>query len=76
MSESTSLPLLTGRVTLSEALGEEDNMLEKLSYPEKRLEFCAYLHDHADEIETIVSHHLCVPRDSVRTPWVDEWIHG
>jgi len=71
-----SLPLLTGRITLSEALDEEDNVLEKLSYPEKRLDFCSYLHTHTDEIKAIVSHHLGVPKDACQVPWVDEWLHG
>ena len=76
MLPSTSLPLLNGRITLSEALDEEDAILEKLSYPEKRLNFCDYLYTHAEEIESIVSHHLRVSRDSCRVPWVDECIHG
>ncbi|ODA83558.1 hypothetical protein RJ55_02072 [Drechmeria coniospora] len=75
-SPCTSLPLLTGRITLSEALEEEDNILGKLTYPEKRLNFCSHLHVHAKEIETIVSHHLHVPGETCRVPWVDEWIHG
>ncbi|KAM4059099.1 aminoglycoside phosphotransferase [Hirsutella rhossiliensis] len=76
MPPCASLPLLAGRITLSEALDAEDDILEKLSYPEKRLDFCSHLHAHADEIETIVSHHLHVSRDSCRAPWVDEWVHG
>ncbi|RSL84258.1 hypothetical protein CDV31_016724 [Fusarium ambrosium] len=76
MSPSSSLPLLTGRIALSEALEEEDDVLEKLSYPEKRLNFCNYLHAHTNEIESIVSHHLGIPRASCRVPWVDEWTHG
>lgn len=76
MSPSITLPLLTGKITLSEALDEEDDILEKLSYPEKRLNFCNYLHAHANQIESIVSHHLRISRDSCRAPWVNEWIHG
>lgn len=76
MSPSITLPLLTGKITLSEALDEEDDILEKLSYPEKRLNFCNYLHAHANEIESIVSHHLSISRDLCRAPWVNEWIHG
>lgn len=71
-----TLPLLKGSITLSEALEEEDDILQKLSYPEKRLDFCAYLHTHSKEIEAIVSHHLGVPRDSCHVPWVDKWVHG
>ncbi|RHZ69166.1 hypothetical protein CDV55_106186 [Aspergillus turcosus] len=76
MSPATSLPLLTGSITLSDALDEEDNVLERLSYPEKRLDFCKYLFTHTNTIKAIVSHHLRIPEDSCRVPWVDEWLHG
>lgn len=76
MSSSTSLPLLAGGITLSEALDEEDDILKKLTYPEKRLDFCGYLHAHAKDMEAVVSHHLHVSREACRTPWVNEWIHG
>lgn len=76
MSQSKSLPLLNGSITLSEALDEEVDIIEKLSYPEKRLDFCCHLQSHANEIETIVSHHLRIPGDSCRASWVNEWIHG
>lgn len=76
MSPFTSLPLLAGRITLSEALDEEDDILRKLTYPEKRLDFCSYLHAHAKELETIVSHHLHISRETCRAPYVDEWMHG
>ncbi|KAL2256487.1 hypothetical protein VTK26DRAFT_1598 [Humicola hyalothermophila] len=76
MATSVSLPLLTGKITLSEALDEEDNILEKLSYPEKRLDFCAYLYTHANDIKAIVAHHVAVTRESCKIPWVDEWLHG
>lgn len=76
MSTHASLPLLTSRITLSEALDEEDNVLQKLSYPEKRLDFRSYLHAHANDIEAIVSHHTAGPRKSCKIPWVDEWLPG
>ena len=73
---SLSLPLLTGDITLSEALADESDVLQQLAYPEQRLAFYGFLRAHAGEIESIVSHHLGVPRNSCRAPWVDEWIHG
>lgn len=76
MSRSGSLPLLAGAITLSEALDDETDVIRKLSYPEKRLDFYQFLRAHAGEIESIVSHHLGVSRDSCRTPWIDEWVHG
>ncbi|RMZ76687.1 hypothetical protein DV738_g4851, partial [Chaetothyriales sp. CBS 135597] len=76
MSRMEPLPLLTGTITLSEALDDEADVLRKLTYPEKRLDFYQFLHAHAREIEAIVSHHLGLSAGSCRTPWVSEWVHG
>ncbi|KAL2755358.1 hypothetical protein ACRALDRAFT_1076969 [Sodiomyces alcalophilus JCM 7366] len=76
MTEFKPLPLLAGAITFSEAVDDETDVLRKLSYPEKRLDFYQFLHTHASDIETIVSHHLGVSRDTCRVPWVDEWVHG
>lgn len=76
MPTATSLPSLKGKITLSEALNAEDNVLEKLSYPSKRLGFCRYLHNHGKEIEAIVAQHFAVPTQSCTVPWVNEWLLG
>lgn len=76
MSQLEARPLLSGKITLSEAIDDESDVLRKLSYPEKRLDFYQFLQAHASEIQTIVSHHLGIPRDSCRTPWINEWLHG
>lgn len=76
MSTPASLPLLKGRITLAEALSSEDDMLERLSYPKKRLDFFCHLFDHRADIESIVSHHLGVPKASCRISEVEEWVHG
>lgn len=71
-----SLPLLTGTITLSKALNDETDVLRKLTYPEKRLDFYELLHTHAGTIEGIVSYHLGVSKGACRVPWVDEWVHA
>ena len=74
---SHSLPLLRRTITLSEALDEDDDILNELSYPDKRLEFYCYLYQHRKDIEDIVAFHLGVPKDAC-TVAVEfrEWVHG
>lgn len=76
MASSTTLPLLAGKITLSDALEDENDILEQLSYPAKRSDFCADLVTHSDDIKDIVSHHLGVSGASCQVPAVEEWIHG
>jgi hypothetical protein len=72
-----SLPLLKKSITLEEALGEDDDILHELSYPEKWLDFFYYLVQHRREIEAIVSFHLGVPKDVCKVAEeFREWIHG
>jgi hypothetical protein len=52
-----SLLLLKKTITLQEALGEEEDILHELPYPEKRLDFFYYLFQRRREIEAIVSLH-------------------
>ncbi|KAL2130598.1 hypothetical protein VTI74DRAFT_6197 [Chaetomium olivicolor] len=59
MSTHASLPLLTNRIALSEALDQEDSVLVKLSSPEKRLDFFCHLHTHTYDIKATASHHSC-----------------
>lgn len=76
MASSTTLPLLAGKITLSDALEDENDILEQLSYPAKRSDFYADLVTHSDDIKDIVSHHLGVSGASCQVPAVEEWIHG
>jgi len=71
-----SLPLLKKTITLDEALREDDNILQELSYPEKRLDFFYYLFQHRTEIEAIVSFHLGVSKDVCKAGEFKEWVHG
>ncbi|KAH7157503.1 hypothetical protein B0J13DRAFT_171481 [Dactylonectria estremocensis] len=76
MASSTTLPLLAGKISLSDALDDENDILEQLSYPAKRSNFYDDLVTHSDDIKDIVSRHLGVSGASCQVPAVDEWIHG
>lgn len=72
-----SLPLLKKSITLNEALKEDANILQELSYPEKRLDFFFYLFQDRAEIETIVASHLGVTKDFCKVAAdFKEWVHG
>ncbi len=72
-----SLPLLNKTITLQEALDEDDDVLQQLSYPEKRLDFFYYLFQHRKEIEAIVSFHLGITNDTCKVAEdFREWVHG
>lgn len=53
-----TLPLLHGNVTLESALDSDDNMLQRIAYPDLRFEFYLSLFKRRSDIEAIVSHHL------------------
>jgi hypothetical protein len=55
-----TFPLLHGNVTLESALDSDDNMLQRLAYPDLRFEFYLSLFKRRSDIEAIVSHHLCL----------------
>jgi hypothetical protein len=59
---SHSLPLLKRTTTLNEALDEDADILQELSYPVKWIDFYCYLIQHGKDVEDIVSFHLGVPR--------------
>lgn len=63
-------------VTLSQALDDEHDILQALSFPEKRLDFACELFTRFDQIQSIVANHLCVPESACRMPAVQDWIHG
>lgn len=71
-----TLPLLTGSITLSEALAEDEDVIQDLSYPEKRLDFWVHLHSCRPQIEQAISQHLNIPPADFRLAEVEEWIHG
>lgn len=71
-----SLPLIKGRITLSESLDNDDDILLELSYPEKRLDFYCYLYERREEIEAVTAFLLGISRAACRVGEIKEWIHG
>ncbi|KAK4154210.1 hypothetical protein C8A00DRAFT_43010 [Chaetomidium leptoderma] len=73
---NNTLPLLKGIITLGEALGEDQDVIHQLSYPEKRAIFYVYLDRRRALIADIVSRHLSIPLGTFHLGEVKEWIHG
>ncbi|KAJ5462349.1 hypothetical protein N7530_010554 [Penicillium desertorum] len=75
---SRVLPLLHGGdQSLSTALDDDDNVVQELSYPERRLEFYIYLYQHRTSIESIVSYHMNLnEKQTCRVGEVKEWLAG
>ncbi|KAL4885175.1 hypothetical protein BJY04DRAFT_231781 [Aspergillus karnatakaensis] len=72
-----ALPLLRRQITLSDALADDDNVLQELSYPEQRFEFYLYLYQQRTVIESIVSYHLNLNKNQTcRVGEVKDWIAG
>jgi len=71
------LATLSGEITLDEALQEERNMLHRLTYWQKKFDFLLYLYEQKEEIESVVSSHLCLKRTlECRLTDPVDWIHG
>jgi hypothetical protein len=76
-SQLLALPLLWGTTTLEAALGQEENILFDLAYPEQQLDFLVWLETHCKDIEDTVLYHLGLTRSEIC--WLGEvrgWIHG
>lgn len=74
-STHKSIPLLRCRITLESALDDDENLLQKIAYPEQRLEFSIYLYTHRSEIEAVVSYHRGFSgAEGCRMGEVSEWI--
>ena len=59
------LPLLRWN-HLEETLDEEDDILQELTYPDKRLEFYSYLSKHCNDIKGIISFHLGAHKEACK----------
>ena len=75
--ELPKLKTLDSEVVFDEAVQEEHNMLQRLTYWQKKFDFLSYLHQQRAKIEALVSSHLGLkrPEDCQLTQPVD-WIHG
>lgn len=71
------LRTLHGKITLDAALAEEHDMLQRLTYWQKRFDFLVYLREHRAEIEAVVSYHLGLNgKGSCYIAPLNDWIHG
>ncbi|KAL9028672.1 MAG: hypothetical protein Q9196_002998 [Gyalolechia fulgens] len=76
-ARGTTIRTLRGEITLDEALEEEQDMLRRLTYWDKRIYFLDYLLDHSVDIEAVVSYHLDLKgKGSCYLAPLDDWIHG
>lgn len=57
-TRATTLRTLDGEITLDAALEEEQNMLRRLTYWDRRVDFGTYLLAHSADIDAIVLYHL------------------
>ncbi|KAG5790580.1 hypothetical protein H9Q69_010364 [Fusarium xylarioides] len=73
---SDTLPLLKGKISLQDALGEDIDIVQELSYPEKRLQFWLHLFTQRQYIAELASRHLNVRLSDIRLGEVEDWIHG
>lgn len=71
-----TLSLLNGEISLNNALENDDNVLHRLSYPDKRIAFYLHLLLNLDKVAAIVSHHLGLYVHQCRPADVREWIAG
>jgi len=60
--EFPKLQTLNGEIAFDEAIQEEHNTLQRLTYPQKRHDFSSYLDQHRTKIEALVSSHLGLKR--------------
>jgi len=72
-----TLPLLYGKMTLAEALDEEDNMLFPLGYSRQREDFLFWIYEHREAFKALVSLHLGLANsETCRFGEFREWKHG
>jgi hypothetical protein len=55
---SATLPLLHGKITLADALDEEDNVLFPLAYSSQRKDFLFWIYKHRKDFKALLSLHL------------------
>lgn len=73
-SQIEKLPLLRGDITLGDALEDDDNILARLEYPQKKSDFWSYLSARKHEIEAVLLLHLRVKH--CRVAEESSWISG
>ena len=75
--EFRKLQTLNGEIAFDEAIQEEHNTLQRLTYRQKRHDFSLYLHQHRTKIEALVSSHLGLKRSGdCQLTQPEDWIYG
>ncbi|KAH1627748.1 hypothetical protein LV164_006399 [Aspergillus fumigatus] len=70
-----SLPLLRGNnISLEDALTDDDNILHRLDYPQKKKELWSHLLSHKSDIEELVSFHLRAKHCQIADE--SDWLSG
>lgn len=75
-SSSQRLKLIGKQIKLSEALTDEDDILQMLRYPKRRIDLIVLLLENENEILHITAHHLNVKTNACELSRVSDWIHG
>lgn len=75
-SSTWRLKLIGKKIELSEILTDEDNILQELQYPKKRIDFIVLLLESEHEILRIVAQHLNIKTSTCKLSQVSEWRHG
>ena len=75
-SSARRLKLIGKNIKLSEALDDEDNILQELRYPKKRIDLIVLLLESEDEILRVAAQHLNIKTSACKLSQVSEWRHG
>ena len=75
-SSTRRLKLIGKKIQLSEALTDEDNILQQLQYPKKRIDLIVLLLESEHEILRVVAQHLNIRPNACKLSQVSEWRHG
>lgn len=66
-----------GDITFEGAVEEETNMVQRLTFFQKRIDFHVYLHENRANIEALVSFHLGLKSaEHCRLTQPADWVHG
>ncbi|PYI28058.1 hypothetical protein BP00DRAFT_459711 [Aspergillus indologenus CBS 114.80] len=69
--------LLRREIRYESAKEEETNILHKLEYYDKQLEFFSHLHNHQSWIQNTVAHHLNLNSPNLcHVSNIEDWLHG
>jgi hypothetical protein len=71
-----TLPLIRQQISLEDALMDDRDIVQELSYPEERINFWYRLYKSRSQIEEVISQHLNIPASEFILGDLKEWVHG